>query len=350
MTAPSEYHFYEDTFAKLNIALTTYVGDVSGEVINAISGVAYSMLVIYMMLWGWMMLRGMIAEPITDGLTRIVRLAVIVGIALNVGRYATYISTFLWTAPDAMASVVADGYSDPQSNVQFLDGLMSKLFDLGGLYYEAGFASPGVLPDIGKLAIAFLIWTAAVAATAYAAFLLALSKMALAMLLGIGPIFVLLLIFEGTKRFFEAWLGQALNYVFLVILTASAIKLIMTILVQYLNVAASSPIATPTVEQALPAIVMCLICALVMMQLPTIASALGGGAAISTLGAVGWSYGKATSTMAAMRPTALKRSYHRLASDLRIAGRATKTVAGAPLAVYRKITGGRSNSIKRLGS
>jgi type IV secretion system protein VirB6 len=174
--------------------------------------------------------------------------------------------------------------------------------------------------------------------------------MALAILLGVGPIFVLLLIFEGTKRFFEAWLGQALNYVFLVILTAGAIKLIMTIIVQYLNVAAGGAVAAPTIEQAVPAIVLCLIAALVMMQLPSIASALGGGVAISTLGAAGWTYGKAAATMAAMRPTALKRSLHRAASDVRIAHGAGKAVAGAPLSVYRKITRGRKNTIKSIGS
>lgn len=350
MPASSEFHFYEDTFAKLNNALTNYVGDVSGDVIGAISGVAYSMLMIYVMLWGWTMLRGMISEPITDGVTRIVRLAVIVGIALNVGRYSTYIATFLWNTPDAMASVVASGYADPESNVQFLDGLMSRLFDLGSAYYEAAFASSGMFPDFGFLAAAFLIWIAAVVATAYAAFLLALSKMALAILLGIGPIFVLLLMFEGTKRFFEAWLGQALNYVFLVILTAGAIKLMLTIIVQYLNAAAGNTMASPTIEQALPAIVMCLISALVMMQLPSIASALGGGVAISTLGAAGWTYGKAMSTMATMRPTSLKRSLNRTASDVRILGGAAKAVGGAPLSVYRKITGGRKNTIKSISS
>lgn len=349
MAVPSEYHFYEDTFTRLNNALTTYVGDVSAEVIGAISGVAYSMLMIYMMLWGWTMLRGMISEPITDGVTRIVRLSVIVGLALNVGRYATYISFFLWNTPDAMASIVANGYSHPENNVQFLDGLMSRLYDLGNGYYEAAFAGSGLFPDLGKLAAAFLIWIAAVIATAYAAFLLALSKMALAILLGIGPIFVLFLIFEGTKRFFEAWLGQALNYVFLVILTAGAIKLMMTIIAHYLDVAAGGAIATPTIEQALPAIVLCLISALVMMQIPSIASALGGGVAISTMGAAGWTYGKAMSTMAAMRPTALKRSLNRTASDLRIARSAAMAVGRAPLSVYRRITG-RKNTIKSIGS
>jgi len=349
MSAPSDFHFYEDTFVQLNNVLTSYVGDVAGEVINAISGVAYSMLVVYMMLWGWTMLRGMISEPITDGVTRIVRLAVIVGIALNLGRYSTYVSTFLWNTPEAMANIVANGYSSSTSNVQYLDGLMSKLYDVGDAYWQKANAEGGMIPDLGLLSVAILIWTAGVVATAYGAFLLALSKMALAILLAIGPIFILLLIFDGTKRFFEAWLGQALNYVFLVILTAAAVKLIMTIIVQYLNVASGTLMSDPTIDQALPAIVLCLICALVMMQLPSIASALGGGAAISTLGAAGWSFGAAKSAMSALRPTALKRSLNRVASDKRIAVGAAKAVGGAPMSVYRKITGGRKNTIKASG-
>jgi type IV secretion system protein VirB6 len=344
MPTPSDFHFYEDTFTQLNTTLATYVGDVSGDVINSISGVAHSMLAIYFVLWGWVMMRGMISEPIIDGFTRIIRLTLIVSLALNLGRYSSYISTFLWTTPEEMAKIVASGYSDSTTNVQYLDSLMSKLYDLGDAYWQKANAAGGFIPDLGLLSVAILIWAAGVLATAYAAFLLALSKMALAVILAVGPIFVLLILFEGTKRFFESWLGQALNYVFLVILTAAALKMIMTIIMHYLNVAGSTIMSDPTIDQALPAIVLCAIAALVMMQLPSIASSLGGGVAISTLGAVGWTYGKAKGTFGAMRPTSIRRQYHRAASDVRIATGAARAAVRAPLAVYRKITGGRKNS------
>lgn len=349
MSAPSSFHFYEDTFRNLNNALTTYVGDVASNIIGSITGVAYSMLMIYMMLWGWSTLRGMITEPITDGATRMIRISVIVAIALNLGRYNTYLSNFLWQTPDALAAIVASGYSDSTSNVQYLDGLMSKLYDLGDAFWQKANAAGGIFPDFGLLLVGIGIWIGGVAATAYGAFLLALSKMALAILLGIGPIFVLLLIFDGTKRFFEAWIGQALNYVFLVVLTASAIKLILTILDTYLNVAGPGMQADPTIDGALPALVLCVIAALVMMQLPSVASALGGGVAIGTLGAVGWAYGKTTGAASSMRPTNLKRSLNKAKSDVRIAKQAAGSVASAPAAVYRRITGGSKNRVSQSG-
>lgn len=346
MATPTEFHFYEDSFSRLDTALTTYVGDTASDIIGSISGVAYSMLMIYMMLWGWSMLRGLISEPITDGVTRIIRLSVIVGIALNLGHYNTYVASFLWNTPDAMAGIVASGYSDSASNVQFLDQLMGRIYDLGDMYWQKANAAGSFLPDVGLLLVALFIWVAGVASTAYGAFLLVLSKMALAILLGVGPIFVLLTLFESTKRFFESWLGQALNYVFLVILTAAAIKLILSIIAIYLGVATPGVAADPTIDLALPCIVLCVIAGLIMMQLPSIASSLGGGVAISTLSAAGWTYGKAKGGLVGMRPTNVRRSLHKARSDVRIAGGAAKAVGAVPMAVYRRIIRGRGNRVE----
>jgi len=158
---------------------------------------------------------------------------------------------------------------------------------------------------------------------------------------------VLLIMFEPTKRFFDAWLGQALNYVFLVILSAASIKLIMAILQAYLT-DASGALADPALDQALPAIVFSIIGALVMVQMPSKASALGGGVAIATLGAVGWAYGRSKGGMVAMRPTNLRRSFNKARSDVRIVRDSAKATAGMPMAVYRKVTGANKNRISRI--
>ncbi|MDP2027521.1 type IV secretion system protein [Sulfuriferula sp.] len=356
---PSDLHFYEDLFSKLITALGTYVSDVATDVIAAISPVAYTMLLIYMILWGWSMARGVISEPVTDGVGRILRLTVITAIALNLGRYNTYLGDFLWNSPDALASVVTGGAATPLSSIQFLDQLLSKMFDYGTAYYDAAWADSSFgIPDLGKLVGAVFIWLAGVAVTGYGAFLYALSKMALAIILAVGPIFVLLAIFEPTKRFFDTWIGQALNYVFMVMLTAAAVSLILAILQTYLgSAAAAGNMAATEIVGVVPAVVFSLIGLLVLMQVAPIASALGGGVAIGTLGAVGWAYGKAKST----GKGAYEVGSGKTLSNMRGARRAKAVnarwaannpgmaaqAAGAPMAVYRKITGGRKNSVAR---
>jgi len=358
--ATSDLHFYEDTFNNLSSSLSTFVSDVASSIIGAITPVATTLISIYVVLWGWSMMRGVISEPVTDGVSRIVRLAVITGIALNLGRYNDYLADMLWNAPDVLAGYIASGYSNSTTNMQFLDSLMSQIYDLGDAYWQKAYASTGTLgvPNLGFLLVAVLIWGAGLLATGYGAFLLALSKMALAIILAIGPLFVLVTIFEPLKRFFDVWIGQALNYVFLVMLTASTIKLIMTILQSYLGVAnGAGVLADPSISQALPAIALCAMGSLVMMQLPSIASALGGGVAIGTLGAVTWAYGKAKGANSGAWNVASGKTL----SDIRATRRskamnarwaannpsALSHAAGAPQAVYRKITSSSKNRITK---
>lgn len=342
----STFDFYQKLFTKLSTGLETYWSDVASNVAAAISPVAITLISIYVMLWGWSMMRGVIQEPITDGVGRIVRLALITGVALNLGHYNGFLATMLWNSPEALAGLVASGHSDGSTNMVFLDELMSKFYDMGQAYNDKANADTGLtgIPDLSLWFTGLAVWVAGVVVTGYAAFLLALSKMALAIVLGVGPIFVLLTVFEPTKRFFDAWIGQALNYVFLVMLTGGALKLVIAIIKTYLAApAVGAALADPSINQALPAIVFSIIGSLVMMQLPSVASALGGGVAIGTLGAVAWAYGKSKGGMTALRPTNLRRSFNKARADVRIA----QAAAGAPMAVYRKITGGPRNRVAR---
>jgi len=342
----SVFHFYTRLFSDLGAALTTYVNDTATNVIAAITPVATTLVTIYVMLWGWSMMRGVISEPITDGVSRIVRLALITALALNIGYYNGFLSDWLWNAPDALASVVTGGSG--ATNAAFLDTLMGQMYDLGLAFHYAAHAHSSLgIPSIPLVVMAYAVWTAGILATAYGAFLLALAKMGLAIALGVGPLFILLTIFEPTKRFFDAWLGQTLNYVFMVVLAAAGIKVILTILQTYLTTA-SGALTDPGLDQAIPAIVFALIGVLVFMQLPAMASALGGGVAISTLGAVAWAYGRTKGGVAAMRPTTMKRSLLKTGRDFRIAGGvANKAMGGAPMAVYRKITGASKNRVAK---
>ncbi|MCC7684724.1 type IV secretion system protein [Janthinobacterium sp. FW305-128] len=294
MATPEDLHFYADIFTKLNATLQTYVNQTAQSVITAISPACYTLLTVYVVLWGWAMMRGTVQEPVQDAAARIIRMSIITGISLTLGNYNMYVTDLLWNAPDAMAAVVASGNGDAQGNSQFLDDLMTKMFVFGDAFWQKANANSTMgIPDIGLSLYAMGIWGVGLLTTAFAAFLLVLAKIAMAILLGLGPMFIFGTLFEPTKKFLDAWLGQTLNYFFLVVLTAALIKLMMTVLLTYLvAIESSGVLADPKINQALPAVAISVIAALLMTQLPSIASSLGGGVAISTLGAAGWAFNK----------------------------------------------------------
>jgi type IV secretion system protein VirB6 len=131
----------------------------------------------------------------------------------------------------------------------------------------------------------------------YTVFLLALSKIALSVLLAIGPLFVALTLFETTKRFFEAWLAQLLNYAFVTVLTV----LVAALMMRLITVSATQAAALGDGITVAMAVRVCLAAALVflvMRQVMPMAAGLASGLALSTFGAVsaGVAWGLGTTT------------------------------------------------------
>lgn len=288
----TEFKFYTTFIGKINTALASYVQDTATNVIQEITPVTQTMVIIYVVLWGLLMMKGTISEPITDGLGRILKISIITGLVLGIGNYNGYITDFLWNSPEALASLMASGNAETASNTQFLDSFLSQFFDMFTKFKIAAIKnSTAYIPDLTMLLTGSVVMLVGMALTGYVAVLLIAAKMALAILLAAGPIFVLFTMFEATKKFFDAWIGQVLTCVFTVMLLAAALKLVIFFVSDYLT-AAGSLVIDPDIDQAIPVIVMGGISIIVLRQIPAIASALGGGVAINTFGAVGWSYDK----------------------------------------------------------
>lgn len=285
--------FYSDFFTGINGQLAGTITNTASAVIGAITPVATTLLLIYVALWAWSMARGMITEPVTDGATRIAYLSIITAIALSIGYYSGFLSDWLWNSPDAMAGIIAPG-TDPQGNMGFLDGLFLRYDVYASRWYQAAEENPWPLdiPNGMYVFIAILLWLCGIILTGYAAALLILAKIMLAVLLGIGPMFVLALVFQVSKRFFDTWLGQCLSFVFMVILVSALFAIVGQILSQTMatEFVRFNSSDTPDVMGAMTIIALSAIVFLLLLQIPSVAAALGGGVAVSTMGGIGIAY------------------------------------------------------------
>src|SRR5699024_10241068 len=108
-----------------------------------------------------------------------------------------------------LRDVVANGNrpTDDQSTTKLLDSMLGKGFTLG----DRAKQKAGVLSgDFGMYIVAFVCYLGTAALMLFAAVLLMIAKIAMAVLLVVGPVFILLLMFNSTKRYFSMWLGQTL--------------------------------------------------------------------------------------------------------------------------------------------
>ena len=117
----------------------------------------------------------------------------------------------------------------------------------------------------------------------YTIFLLTLSRIALSVLLALGPLFIAMLLFGTTKRFFESWVAQMANYAFIALLTVMVAALMLTVI----GTAADQALAQGGSIQIAHAVRLCLAAGLtflVMRQVMPIAAGLASGIALSTFG------------------------------------------------------------------
>ena len=347
--------FYTALMEAVTSPLQTYISSTSASIIGTITPVATTLLMIYIMFWGWSMIRGVITEPITDGITRIVKLTIICAIALTVGLYSQFLVDWLWQSPDSMASIIAGG--NQSDKISFLDTIFEKLWIYSKKWEQAAednAYSIGI-PDIPCLIVSWLIRIASVILTGYAGFLFVLAKMALAVILAVGPIFILVLMFESSKRFFDSWIGQALNFGFVIILTSAILKLTGSYLDSSINTAVSTMNSgKPPFVDAIMLLAVCAVIFLLLLQVSSIAAALSGGTAVSTMGAVGWAYAKIRGASSQAYRVGSGRSLsewrgrrRQAAVNARWAANNPSLPARAAAAAARRVRGERNNTVAK---
>ena len=283
--------FFETFWTWLNEQLIAYVGNNTARVSTALEPAIVTLGTLYIMIWGYLQLTGRIEEPFTTGLKRILTLGVVLGVTLKMWLYNTVIVDTFYNAPTQLAAAII-GASDPVKTVDSIweqgGAVADYLFNNGGIY----------LGDLSYVLAGIVVWVLMGLLCVYTMFLIALSHIALAILLALGPFFIATMFFESTKRLFDAWLAQLTNYALVTLLTI----LVAALLLQVVNNYATQTAARGTAILTVDAVNMVLISVLVflfMRQVMPIASGLAGGVALTTMGtmsrAADWSVRKGQS-------------------------------------------------------
>ena len=284
--------FFAQFFSWLNGQLLTYVGTKVAVVASVIEPAVVTMATIYVMLWGWMSLQGMIQEPIIHGIKRILLLALVLGVALRLWTYNTLITDTFYNAPDQLAAAIVGA----PSTIALID----QVWVDGNLVAEELLRKGSVLSgDFAYYLAGFVVYLLIGLAVVYAAFLLALSKVGIAMVLVLGPLFIVMLFFDATKRFFESWVAQLANYGLIAVLSLMVAALLLSIVKAYAANAAATGSGI-TIAESVRLCVSAVLVFLVMRQVPSLAAGLASGIALSSFGAVSnlldWGLGGAKRT------------------------------------------------------
>ena len=267
--------FFETFWSWLGGQLATYIGDNTARLSAALEPAVVTLATVYVMAWGWLQMTGRINEPFSVGLKRILTLVVVLGVALRLWLYNTVIVDTFYSAPAELAAAII-GTNNPV-------GTIDEIWQHGGAVADLLWNKGGVFDgDAGFYLAGILVWILMGLLCVYTMFLIALSSIALAALLALGPLFIVMLLFDSTRRLFDSWLMQLTNYALVTILTVLLAALLLQIVDSYAAQTAARGTAILTVD-ALDMLLVSVLVLLVMRQVMPIAASLAGGGSLSTL-------------------------------------------------------------------
>lgn len=271
--------FFETFWAWLQGQLTNYIGTNTALVAEALEPAIVTLATVYVAVWGYLQLTGRIEEPLLTGVRRLVMLAVLLGGALHLWLYDSLIVDTFYRAPALLAADVV-GAPDP---VATIDSIWNQGGAVAGfLWNNGGQFGMGAL---GFYVAGAVVWVLMGLLCVYTMFLIALSSIALAVLLALGPLFIAFLLFDATRRFFEAWLAQLANYALITILAVLVAALLLQIVQSYAAQTAALGSTIKTVD-SLNMVLVAVVVFLLMRQVMPIAASLAGGVSLSSFGIV----------------------------------------------------------------
>lgn len=262
-------NLFQDFDSRFETPLRNFMGDAISNLSSTMSSPLRVALLLYVVLYGYHIIRGTINEPILDFAWRCIKLAIIFVLATKAGTYHEYVTQVFFEALPKEIQSAFDLSSTAEPNA--FDALFSKSIELGLDMFGQADTFDFHIYILGALVMVIGGITCLVM---YAITLFA--KVALALVIAVGPVFIALMLFSATRRFGESWIGSLVNFVILQVLAVAIVGLLITVMETLIKTDSSGG---AIIIDAVSAIVVFLLGAFIALQLPSIATGLAGAGA-----------------------------------------------------------------------
>lgn len=249
-------------------------------------------MTISLMWYGWLIASGAIQTSVLAALKRVVNIVIIVSIVGAGGLYQTEIVGALLKLPAELTSALSEKTTDPAT---MFDKTASEGVTIGTkVTARAPNSLSSPVQAMAFVIVAHVIALISAALSAIGLILLVVVKSGMGMLAILGPLFLLALLSDYTKGYFDKWVSQVLYYG----LYAAIFTAIFGIIIGMFGTLQSALLATAESKgeinlfSMLAAVIIFLITALFMAsQAKAIAEGIsggrGGGISIPVIGHVG---------------------------------------------------------------
>jgi type IV secretion system protein VirB6 len=261
--------------------LANYVTAKSAAVSAAIAPIALTGVTVYVLLMGYAIMRGEAHDSLHTFVWRSAKIAFVAGLALSAAEFQSSVIGLVEGIQGALTQALSGA---PTLGVLIDDVERPYIALQTALWDQSLPTGIQILPSFSLIFAAVLVALAQFVLFIIAFGMYLLAKVALALVLAVGPAFILCAMFPATQRFAESWLGQALNFALLNVLIAASIAMLTQFASDFAGRMVGQIDAISILTDVGALLMATCAMGVVLLNLERLASALAGGVAIQGIG------------------------------------------------------------------
>ena len=215
-------NFVVDTLQLVDATVKSYSVTAWGNVASANAPSLRLMLILYVALFGILVWYGALRLTMGQVVKHVFTATAVFVLASTWGAFSTFFYDVFNHGPDALAGALAGGGTNASD-------ALGRVFDQGIDAARVVWQQAGPT-DLTLVLVGLTVFVGTVLMTGAALVLIVMAKLAMAVLLALGPVFIMLYLFGATRGFFEGWIRQLANFALLIVLTFGVLALILKII------------------------------------------------------------------------------------------------------------------------
>jgi type IV secretion system protein VirB6 len=236
-------HALASVDCRVGLVVTSSYGRLFGQ--DGVFGAVLTMLLtLYVAFIALGLMTGRTRLTLSGMAPKMLAIGLVLTFATSWPAYHAVVYGLLVGGPEQIATALAGGSGSSASFAMRLDELLGRFADLAR---ALGDDTPGASRALGPLAgpqmAAALVWISGMLILLGSAGALVLTRIVLALLLAIGPVFVVLALFRQTRGLFEGWLRTSLLFALAPTLTVLAGSAAIALLGPLIDAIADDPAA-----------------------------------------------------------------------------------------------------------
>jgi len=271
-----------DIFAKLDGIGETFIKNAYDGLALQVNILFGSMLTLYVVWWGYMILAGRDGFSVPEAAWRLGRAFGIYYMATNWGAFSTTLYQLVQSVPNLISDTIIESIAGSSDTLDGGTGettgvvkILDAVFETAGKIYEQ--VATGTFEYVGAL-IGAIVFVVAMIFIAVAAAAILAAKLMLFITLALAPVFIILALYRWTFRFTDGWLLLMVN----LMVTQTLMMAFLAFLYQLIELAINTANNTATeskLSYVAPFVIVCLLGIVVFRFIPVFAAAITGGTA-----------------------------------------------------------------------